>query len=84
MFIARVYTRIDESPFTEDDFSYIANKNLNGRQIKNTVRTAQALALDKDEELGMIHIRRVLEITDKFEKDVKGGPGYEDAMRNYY
>ncbi|OBT59840.1 hypothetical protein VE03_10655, partial [Pseudogymnoascus sp. 23342-1-I1] len=73
MFIARVYSGIDESPFTEDDFSYIAKKNLNGRQIKNTVRTAQALA--KDEELGMIHIRRVLKVTDEFEKDLKGGTG---------
>jgi hypothetical protein len=86
MFIDRVHIAkgIDHLPFTEDDFNNIARHNLNGRQIKNTVRTAHALALNKDEELRMDHISRVLVITRAFEKDLKGGTGYEEAMRNYY
>ena len=85
MFIDRVHIAkgIDHLPFTEDDFNNIARHNLNGRQIKNTVRTALALARDKGEELGMLHISRVLIVARAFEKDLKGGTGYEDAMRNY-
>ncbi|KFY48981.1 hypothetical protein V495_00840 [Pseudogymnoascus sp. VKM F-4514 (FW-929)] len=71
-------------PFTEADFTDLAKHNLNGRQIKNTVRTAQALAVNQKEPLSMVHIRRVLDVALAFERDLKGGTGYEDAMRNYY
>lgn len=85
MFIDRVHIAkgIDHLPFTEDDFNNIARHNLNGRQIKNTVRTAQALAINKGEKLGMYHISLVLRLARAFEKDLNGGTGYEDAMRNY-
>ncbi|OBT65924.1 hypothetical protein VE03_05483 [Pseudogymnoascus sp. 23342-1-I1] len=71
-------------PFTDADFTDLAKHNLNGRQIKNTVRTAQALAVNQKEPLSMVHIRRVLDVALAFERDLKGGTGYEDAMRNYY
>ena len=32
----------------------------------------------------MRHIRQVLDVQQNFERDLKGGPGYQDAMRNYY
>ena len=71
-------------PFSEEDYNGLAKHNLNGRQIKNTVRTAQALAVNKGEPLGMVHIKQVLDVALAFERDLKGGTGYEDAMRNYY
>ncbi|KFY19943.1 hypothetical protein V491_04104 [Pseudogymnoascus sp. VKM F-3775] len=71
-------------PFSDADFTDLAKHNLNGRQIKNTVRTAQALAVNQKEPLSMVHIRRVLDVALAFERDLKGGTGYEDAMRNYY
>ena len=69
--------------FTEEDYDALARKNLNGRQIKNAVRTAQALAVNTGERLAMVHIKRVLVVGESFEKDLKGGSGYEDAMRSY-
>lgn len=71
-------------PFTEEDFTNLAKHTLNGRQIKNTVRTAQALAVNKGEPLSMVHLKRVLDVALAFDRDLKGGTGYEDAMRNYY
>lgn len=53
-------------------------------QIKNTtVRTAQALALDENVPLSMVHIKRVLEVAETLDRDLHGGTGYIDAMRSY-
>ena len=71
-------------PFTEEDYNTLARQNLNGRQIKNVVRTAQALAVNKGEPLSMSHVREVLDVHRSFDRDLKGGPGYQDAMRSYF
>lgn len=52
-------------------------------QIKNSVRTAQALAVNEKQPLSMAHITRVLEVAETFDHDLKGGTGYMDAMRSY-
>ncbi|PGG97394.1 hypothetical protein GX51_07364 [Blastomyces parvus] len=70
-------------PFTEADYDSLARHNLNGRQIKNSVRTAQALALNEKTPLSMEHISRVLDVAETFDQDLKGGTGYIDAMRSY-
>ncbi|CAK7210924.1 hypothetical protein SCUCBS95973_000957 [Sporothrix curviconia] len=80
----RVLEKIDLMPFTEEDYTTLARNELNGRQIKNTVRTAQALAVNKGEPLSMDHIRQVLEVQMSFDRDLKGGPGFQDAMRSYF
>ncbi|KAL2200201.1 hypothetical protein P885DRAFT_74036 [Corynascus similis CBS 632.67] len=80
----RVLDKASLVPFSEDDYAALARHELNGRQIKNTVRTAQALAVNKGEPLSMRHIRQVLEVQANFERDLKGGPGYQDAMRSYF
>ena len=80
----RVLEKIDLMPFTEEDFDALARYDLNGRQIKNTVRTAQALAINKGEPLSMDHIRQVVEVQMSFDRDLKGGTGYQDAMRSYF
>lgn len=69
--------------FSDDDFETLARHRVNGRQIKNAVRTAQALALNVNENLTMDHIKRVLQVAESFERDLKGGTGYTEAMRSY-
>lgn len=69
--------------FSEHDFDVLARKALNGRQIKNIVRTAQALSLNENETLCLTHVQRVMDVAESFEKDLKGGSGYDDAMRSY-
>lgn len=85
MFIerVRVLEGVATMPFKEEDYNILARHNLNGRQIKNTVRTAQALAVNKGEPLSMEHIKRVLDVALAFDRDLKGGSGYQDAMRSY-
>ncbi|KAJ2904467.1 hypothetical protein MKZ38_007998 [Zalerion maritima] len=80
----RVMEKLEVMPFTEEDYTSLAKFELNGRQIKNTVRTAQALAVNKGEPLGMKHIRQVLDVLTSFDRDLKGGTGYQDAMRSYF
>ncbi|KAL1836360.1 hypothetical protein VTJ49DRAFT_5252 [Mycothermus thermophilus] len=86
IFIERVreLDKTSLTPFSEEDYTALARHDLNGRQIKNTVRTAQALAVNKGEPLAMGHIRQVLEVQTNFERDLKGGSGYQDAMRSYF
>ncbi|KAK5074787.1 hypothetical protein LTR64_000992 [Lithohypha guttulata] len=67
----------------DKDLEDLSRRALNGRQIKNIVRAAQALAIHEDVALGLAHIRTVLDVAQTFERDLKGGTGYEDAMRGY-
>lgn len=70
--------------FTEEDYDNLARHDLNGRQIKNTVIRAQALAVNKSEPLAMAHVRQILDVQVDFARDLKGGTGYQDAMRSYF
>ncbi|EON63621.1 hypothetical protein W97_02849 [Coniosporium apollinis CBS 100218] len=79
----RVMEGIDTMPFKESDYDVLARNKINGRQIKNAVRTAQALAVNEKQRLSMEHIKRVLEVAESFDNDLKGGTGYIDAMRSY-
>ena len=71
-------------PFSEDDYDRLSRRNVNGRQIKNAVRTAQALALDEGKPLTLDHVLKVLDVGESFERDLKGGIGYLEAMRSYH
>ena len=71
-------------PFSSSDLDQFARKgNLNGRQIKNCVQSARALASNENKPLGKAHIMRVLDIIETFKQDIKGGTGYLDAMASY-
>ncbi|KAL1851576.1 hypothetical protein Plec18170_006395 [Paecilomyces lecythidis] len=85
MFLRKVQAMdgLETATFTDKDYDELARHNLNGRQIKNSVRTAQALAINEKAPLSMIHIKRVLEVAETFDQDLKGGTGYLDAMRSY-
>lgn len=52
-------------------------------QIKNTVKTGQSIALSEKASFSMEHIKRVLEVAEAFEDDMRGGKGYRDAMQHY-
>lgn len=61
----------------------LARRDLNGRQIKNVVRTSQALAYSLGEDLAMKHLVMVLEVTEEFEHDLKG-TGQIDGMSFFF
>ena len=70
--------------FSDAELDRLARRGpLNGRQIKNAVRSAHALALNEKKQLVMPHMLEVLEAAEAFEQDLKGGAGYMDAMRSY-
>ncbi|KAJ4987052.1 AAA family ATPase [Stagonosporopsis vannaccii] len=70
-------------PFTDEDFNELSKRNMNGRQIKNTVKTGQSIALSEKTPFSMEHLKRVLEVAQSFEDDMRGGKGYRDAMQHY-
>ncbi|MCJ1462495.1 hypothetical protein MMC07_001097 [Pseudocyphellaria aurata] len=82
MFLDKVKAKdgVDTADFKESEYDKLSRHNLNGRQIKNAVRTAQALAVNEKTPLSMAHIAKVLEVAETFEKDLKGGTGYEDRV----
>ena len=50
-------------------FDRLASKNLNGRQIKNIVRTAHALAVSRNIHMTIDHINMALRAMETFEAD---------------
>ncbi|CAE7135438.1 unnamed protein product [Rhizoctonia solani] len=75
--------------FSLTDVNKLSLKNLNGRVIKQTVRTAQALAVSAGEQLSMAHVETVLRISDQFAEDWKelefgDNPGTESGQKNMY
>ncbi|KAJ5137164.1 hypothetical protein N7448_005718 [Penicillium atrosanguineum] len=85
MFLERVRAieGVHTGSFSEEDYDVLSRHTLNGRQIKNSVRTAQALAVNESSPLSMDHIKRVLDVAETFDQDLRGGTGYLDAMRSY-
>lgn len=54
------------------EWEALVSREVNGRQIKNAVRTAQALAHSRKEDLGFTHVNQVLDVMDQFQADMKG------------
>jgi hypothetical protein len=71
MFITRVKDMgtIEVADISDSELGLLARNELNGR---------------KKEPLSMQHILHVLGVHAKFGRDLKGGQGYEDAMRSYF
>ena len=57
---ARAVAGVDLTPFDDDDYTSLARHTLNGRQIKNILKTAQMLAARKEEGLAYQHIEMVM------------------------
>ncbi|KAG8813259.1 hypothetical protein FRC17_001618, partial [Serendipita sp. 399] len=60
---------------TQDEVSLLVARNINGRQIKNAVKTAQALALNQKQPLGFAHLNQVLTVMEQFESDLRALKG---------
>ena len=86
MFLERIKAlgKLELQPFTDEELNELAKHDLNGREIKNVVGSAQDLAVSKGESFSMQHIKQVLDVHAKFGRDLRGGAGYEDAMRSYF
>ncbi|RAQ66963.1 AAA family ATPase [Aspergillus flavus] len=48
--------------FSSEQLDYLAQVKLNGRQIKNVLKTAHLLAREQDHEIGYDHVRTVLDL----------------------
>ena len=46
-------------------------------QIKNAVITAQSIALAEKDPFSMAHIKRLLDVQEEFDNDMRGGSGYK-------
>jgi SpoVK/Ycf46/Vps4 family AAA+-type ATPase len=62
---------VDPSATDEAFLIRLADLELNGRQIRNTVRTAYALALSANKPLGAEHIETTLKAMNTFDQDSK-------------
>ncbi|KAH8724954.1 hypothetical protein GQ44DRAFT_727442 [Phaeosphaeriaceae sp. PMI808] len=68
---------------SELEYDELSKRALNGRQIKNIVQLSKFIALAEKIALSMGHVKRVLELAQVFEDDMRGGKGYREAMRHY-
>jgi ATPase family associated with various cellular activities (AAA) len=59
----------DVSQVSEEVLDLLASHKLNGREIKNTVRTTQALAFSSDLPLTYGLIREVIDLVAQFDED---------------
>ncbi len=86
MFLDRIRALgdLEIETLTDEDMNRLVRQELNGREIKNIVASAQDLAMSKEEKLSMKHLIQVLDVHAKFGRDLRGGAGYEDAMRSYF
>ncbi|KAF7323754.1 AAA domain-containing protein [Mycena kentingensis (nom. inval.)] len=59
----------------EDEIAQLAKREVNGRQIKNAVRTAHSLALARKEPVGFGHFLETLDAMDEFTAQFEGMKG---------
>lgn len=53
---------------------------MNGRQIRNMVKTARQLAVYRNEGLEYTHLEHVIDIANEFEEYLKKGHRHDDDM----
>ncbi|KAJ6566537.1 P-loop containing nucleoside triphosphate hydrolase protein [Mycena capillaripes] len=74
--------RANLSEISEEQIAQLAKREVNGRQIKNAVRTAHSLALARKESVGLGHFLETLDAMDEFTEQfegmrMRGGEGLE-------
>ncbi|KAK6337065.1 hypothetical protein TWF718_009851 [Orbilia javanica] len=60
-----------DTNIVEEDYKQLAAVDLNGRQIKNAIRTALSIAETNGETLGLNHFHIVFGVMASFERDLK-------------
>lgn len=81
VFVARACSGTTPEWLNEACLDRLAADAINGRQIKNTVRTAQALAISDECELMEKHLMQSLNAMSMFERDF-GEPEGEDDLED--
>ena len=66
-FLKKIHGDVVNGGLSPDELRDLGEKKINGRQIKNVVRTAGALASGTQEKLGYKHLVRVLDMMDQFD-----------------
>lgn len=66
------FMKFDDSKEGRMLLEIVAERELNGRQIKNCVRTARSLAEEQGKGVEVEHLKMVLDIQEQFEKDFAG------------
>ncbi|KZT08232.1 P-loop containing nucleoside triphosphate hydrolase protein [Laetiporus sulphureus 93-53] len=66
-FIRKANANLADGQLTEEELSDLGERKVNGRQIKNVVKTAGALAAGKQEVLGYTHLAQVVDLMEQFE-----------------
>jgi SpoVK/Ycf46/Vps4 family AAA+-type ATPase len=60
---------MDLNNLTESEWTSISEAKINGRQIKNAVRSCKGLAASRGQPISFDHIQEVLSIVAQFERD---------------
>ncbi|KAF7354269.1 AAA domain-containing protein [Mycena venus] len=68
-------TRAQIQNVDEKDIAELAKREVNGRQIKNAVRTAHSLAVARKESVGLRHFLETLDAMDEFTEQFEGMKG---------
>ena len=66
-FLKRVNGDIPNGGLSQEDLRTLGEKKVNGRQIKNIVKTAGALAQGRQEQLRFDHLEQVLDLMEQFD-----------------
>ncbi|KAJ7661754.1 hypothetical protein B0H17DRAFT_1162981 [Mycena rosella] len=69
-FLARA--GVKDSSVSPEDVALLARRAVNGRQIKNAVRTAHSLARGRGQEVGLKHFMETLDAMDEFTEQFDG------------
>ncbi|KAF7510193.1 hypothetical protein GJ744_007092 [Endocarpon pusillum] len=68
----KVNTRSVTAEISQQELDELVKKDLNGRQIKNAISTASALATKKKKPLSISHVQAVLTAGEMFDRDFHG------------
>ena len=60
---------------TQEQLAQLAERTVNGREIKNAARTASSLALGRGEEMSYAHVVETLDAMTTFTNDFKAVNG---------
>lgn len=60
------------SGISDEELALLAQRPVNGRQIKNAVRTAHSLARARNEEVSIAHFVETLDAMDEFTEQFEG------------
>ncbi|KAI0356819.1 P-loop containing nucleoside triphosphate hydrolase protein [Trametes cingulata] len=66
-FLKKVNGDIPYGGLKQEELRFLGEKKINGRQIKNIVKTAGALAVGRQEKLSFAHLEQVLDLMEQFD-----------------